>query len=123
MTIRDQLHRISRAWWVVIGAVTGMMGTAVGVAEGWPLVEPYLIAHRGYVIYQIGEIRTPLNELTLWRLEDLRSRKEGEIASWTIQLQKENDPSTRVLMEERVQQLQQEKDSINTRIRSLRPRG
>lgn len=100
--------------------VVAITGAIVGVAKAWPYVEPYLLAHRGYVIEHIGGVQATTNELLIWKFEDAKSRSKADMEGWTIQMQKENDPQTRTLIQRRIEQLNVEQQQYDQRIRALR---
>lgn len=104
------------------GAVGAIMGAVVGIAAAWPYIDPYLVAHRGYVINKVDTVQTPINELLIWKFEDAKNKAASEQADWSIKLPKESDPQTRVMIERRIDQLKVEQRQIDDRIDKLRGR-
>lgn len=114
-------------WWKrlshvakVAGAVGAITGAIVGIAAAWPIIEFMAPAHRGYVVEQIGGVRTTTNELLIWKFEDTRDRKKSEASSWNIQVQKETDQNQRALIQQRIEQLTNEQKVLDERIQRLR---
>jgi hypothetical protein len=102
------------------GAVVAITGAIVGVAKAWPYVEPYLLAHRGYVLEQVGGVTATTNELLIWKSEDSQERIKSEISGWAIQLQKESDPQQKHLIEQRLRELNDAAKRHQERINRLR---
>lgn len=104
----------------MLTAVTLGSGAIVGTVEAWPYVEPYLVAHRGYVAEQVGGVRTTVGEVLIWKAEDARNKIKADISGWNIQLQKEQDPQTRALIERQLEQLASDQKQNDERLRKLR---
>lgn len=96
-------------------------GAIVGVAQAWPLIEPWMVAHRGYVTSQVSVVQATTNDLLRWKLEDAKSKLQADREGWAIQLQKENDPQTKVLIEKRIEQLKADERQNNERLGKLPP--
>lgn len=114
-------------WWRHLSAVTklaamlsAIAGAIVSVAAAWPLVEPYAPAHRGFVVEQVGDVRTTTNELLIWKAEDTKNKIRSDSSGWNIQLQKEQDPTTRALIQQRIEQLNTEQEQVDQRIKKLK---
>jgi hypothetical protein len=105
---------------VICGAIAAAFGAITAAHTAWPIVDPYVLAHRGYVVEQVGGVQATTNELLMWKSEDTKNKIQSEISGWTIQLQKEPDPQTRSLIQQRVRQLDVEQQQIDERIRKLR---
>lgn len=116
-------------WWrhlSRVGKIAGMVGAItgaiVGVAAAWPIIHWVVPAHRGYVIEQVGGVQATTNELLIWKFEDDKGRKRSEAANWNIQMQKEQDPQTRTLIQQRIEQLQRDQAEIEVRIKRIQGR-
>lgn len=103
-----------------VTTVAALAGAITASAAAWPLVEPYLFAHRGYVLQQVGEVRAPVNEILIWKFEDAKNAIRKETADWNVRLAKETDPTTRELMQRRVEQLSRDQEELDNRLRGLR---
>lgn len=108
----------------IAGGIAAIMGAVTATNSAWPILEPsvpVLRYHmRDYVLEKVGGVQTTTNELLLWKFEDGKAKLRADAEGWTIQLQKEQDPRTRALIEQRVQQLQVEQRQIDERIQKLR---
>lgn len=104
---------------IFFGAVAAVSGAITATAKAWPLIEPYMIAHRGYVIEHVGSTDAKVNELLKYQAEDKKDKILAERSSWAIQKQKESDPATQGLIQQRLDQLDQEEHRINQRIQTL----
>ena len=95
--------------------VVAISGAIVGVAAAWPIVEWAIPAHRGYVLEHVGDVRTTTNELLLWKAEDTKNKIKSDREGWAIQIQKEQDPQTRNLIQNRIQQLDADHAQVDER--------
>jgi len=114
-------------WWRAYPFLTRFLtaiglgtGAIVGVAQAWPFVDRYIVAHRGLVYDQVSEVRTTTNELLMWKFEDAKNKNKADANGWTIQLQKEQDPQTRALIQKQLEQLGTEQQQIDERIKKLK---
>lgn len=114
--------KIAKIVGVFAASVAAFFGAITAISSAWPVVEPYVLAHRGYVHEQVGGVQTTTNELLIWKFEDIRNRAKAEADSWRIQLQKEPNGSTRDLIERRIEALEGEQREASDRIRTLRDR-
>ena len=111
--------RTAKTVTLVGGSIAAVFGAITAAHTAWPFVDPYVPAHRGYVVEKVGDVQTTTNELLRWKFEDTRSRLQSEYDGWTIQLQKEQEPQTRSLIESRIKQLDKDKKQIDERIEKL----
>lgn len=114
-------------WWKrmshfgkVCGIIAAASGALVGAVKAYPLIEPYLLAHRGYVMEHVGGVQTNVNDLLVWRFEDAKNKARSEQADWTIKLQKEQDPQTRGMIQRRIEHLGEEQHTLDERIKKLK---
>lgn len=105
---------------LVIGGISLVGGAITAVHAAWPIVDPYVLAHRGYVVEKIGGVQTTTNELLQWKFEDTKAKLRADADGWNIQMQKENDPQTKTLIQKQIQQLNVEQQNIDERIRKLK---
>ncbi len=105
---------------MIIGGIAAVLGVITAAHTAFPIVDPYLLAHRGYVIERIGGVQSTTNELLLWKFEDSKNKIKADQEGWKIQLQKEQDPQTRTLIEQRIQQLATDQQQVDERIRKLK---
>jgi hypothetical protein len=115
------------AWWRQIsrfgkigGVVGALSGAVVGVAGAWPFLEPYMVAHRGYVIDRTREDITPLKqmviEIQIDRNHDRRERLLGEVEKRELELQSEQAkalPQYRELVQQRVDRVKKELKTLD----------
>jgi uncharacterized protein (DUF3084 family) len=110
-----------------------------GAIKGWPDIEPYIPAHRGFVIERVQkvdkDIKPVINQLLLGdmqrelrRLERDLAEADKEKAQWLIKLPTEPDADTRVMIQKRVNQiemdkakLEAEKAKVNAQVKKLQP--
>lgn len=52
MTIIDFWKSIPKVGRIA-GVVTAVSGAIVGTAQAWPYIEPFIVAHRGYVTHRV----------------------------------------------------------------------
>ena len=102
------------------GAIAAVFGAITAAHTAWPLVDPYILAHRGYVIEKIGGVQATTNELLIWKSEDSLAKLRADSEGWKIQLQKETDPQTKRLIEQRIEQLKRDQQQVDERIRKLK---
>ena len=112
--------KVAKTVTVLAGTAAAIFSLITAAHTAWPIVDPYLLAHRGYVIQQVGGVQATTNELLLWKFEDTKNKLKADADGWTIQLQKEQDPQTRGLIQQRVQQLGVEQKQIDDRIKQLK---
>lgn len=112
----QRLSRLAK----IAGVVAAISGAIVSVAAAWPLVEWAFPAHRGLLYEKVGGVQATTNELLIWKFEDNKSRLKAESGGWAIQLQKETDPQTRSLIQQRIDQLDREQRDVDGRINKLR---
>lgn len=105
---------------VIGGTIAAVFGAITAAHTAWPIVDPYLLAHRGYVIEKVGDVQATTNELLIWKFEDKKNQIASDIAGWTIQMQKEADPQTKKLIEQRIKQLGSDQTQIDERIRKIK---
>lgn len=117
----DWMRRLS-TFSKVVGLVGAICAAIVSFAAAWPIVEPYMLAHRAYVISQVGVVQATTNDLLRWKLEDASSKLKADREGWMIQMQKENDPQTKALIQNRIEQLLIEERRNNERLATV-PRG
>lgn len=123
MSLLDRWQRASpllKGLTVFFGTVAAGFGAITATATAWPYVEPYLVAHRGYVLDKVGGVQTTVNEVLLWKAEDTKNKIKADIGGWNIQKQKETDPETRRMIEQRIEQLNGEQNQVDDRIRKLK---
>lgn len=104
------------------GIVAAITGAIVGVAAAWPLVEPYVFAHRGYVLEKVGGVQATANELLMWKFEDNRDRAKADVEDKKILLQKENDPQIKELIQKNIDSSAQKQKDYDERITKLKGR-
>lgn len=101
-------------------AVAAIFGAVTAVHTAWPLVDPYVLAHRGYVIEKIGGVQATTNDLLMWKFEDNRDRAKADIEDKRILLQKENDPQIKALIQQNIESAAQKMREYDTRINKLK---
>lgn len=110
-----------------------------GAIKGWPEIEPYMPAHRHWVIERVQavdkDIKPVINQLLLGdmqrelrRLERDEAEADKEKAQWLIKLPTEPDADTRVMIQKRINQIEQdklkleaEKAKVNGQVKKLQP--
>ncbi len=119
MTVRDLWRSFPflTRFLTAIGLGTGAI---VGAAQAWPLVEPYIFAHRGYVLEKVIPVQNTVNEVLIWKAEDIKNKIKTDTNGWVIQLQKEQDGQTRSLIQRQIEQLNAEQAQIDERIKKLK---
>jgi hypothetical protein len=117
-----------KPWHWIAGALTSVTVLAGGIAALSDL-EPYFLAHRGYVIMRVsdqGKVVTPvLNQLNIrllrGQIQSLQSQEErawGEQLTLKRDLKRTTDEEVRDLLEERIERLLREiKESSKARER------
>jgi hypothetical protein len=121
------LTRIGKAA-AAIGAVCGAI---VGVSTAWAYVEWAVPAHRALLRYtaqevkaeamkKIAEQQMTTNELLIWKSEDMKAKAQEQMAGWNIQLQKEQDPQVKYLINQNIERLKVEARDAEDRIRRLK---
>lgn len=106
----------------VAGTVAAIFGAITAVSSAWPTVDPYFLAHRGYVVEKVGGVQQNVNELLVWKTEDAKARNNAEYEAWTIQLQREQDPQAKALIQQRLLTIQREQQQLDERINSIKSR-
>lgn len=105
-------------------------GAIVGVATAWPLIEPYMAAHRAYVravamgltdTYQAAQSdsRRVIRDLQLETAEGKRDSASDSIIKWTVELRKSNDETTKSMIQGQIDQLLMTKRRLNDQIETL----
>lgn len=111
-------------WWrrpvTLIVTAGALFGAAVSIAHGWPLLEPFFPAHRGYVVEQVGQLTPTVNQLLIWQTEDTISKVDQDRAAWEIKLPNESDAQTRGMIQRQIEGLKQKHDELDQRARKLR---
>ena len=102
------------------GAIAAIFGAITAAHTAWPIVDPYMLAHRGYVLEKIGGVQATTNELLIWKSEDSLAKLRADSEGWKIQLQKETDEQTKRLIQNRIQQLNADQQQVEERIRKLK---
>ncbi len=105
---------------IVAGTIAAVFGAITAAHTAWPIVDPYILAHRGFVIEKVGGVQATTNELLLWKVEDTKAKLKADADGWAIQLQKEQDPQTKRLIEQRIQQINVDQQQMDERIRKLK---
>lgn len=111
----------------VVGAITAAI---IGVATAWPLIEPYVAAHRGYVRHVAAEIgdknelaqhqnRKVIRDLQIEQADGKRDQIEEAIFKWEIELAKITDEQARFLINSRIRELQNTKSKLENQIETL----
>lgn len=105
-------------------------GAIVGIASAWPILEPYMAAHRAYVravamgltdTYQAAQSdsRRVIRDLQLETAEGKRDSASDSIIKWTVELRKSNDETTKSMIQGQIDQLLMTKRRLNEQIDTL----
>jgi uncharacterized protein (DUF3084 family) len=110
-----------------------------GVIRGWSDIDPFLPAHRGYVIQRVQavdkDIKPVINQLLLGdmqrelrRLDRDQAEADKEKAQWLIKQPTEPDADTRNMIQKRINQidldkakLEADKAKVQAQIKKLQP--
>lgn len=122
----DRLLRTGK----IAGVVVAITGAIVGVATAWPLIEPYMAAHRAYVravamgltdSYQAAQSdsRRVIRDLQIEQAEGKRDSATDAIVKWTIEIRKSNDETTKSMIQGQIDQLLMTKRRLNEQIDTL----
>lgn len=124
-------------WWARISniqralTVLGVFfGTLTASATAWPLIEPYVAAHRGYVRdyhdEQAAKTRTLLEPLRIGQLNQQISASEGRAAqvedrliSLEIDVAKATDAEEKIRKQFQIRKLQEEFTKIDGDVKRL----
>lgn len=138
-------HGSARTLWIkhgnrikwIAAVVAATTSAIIGVAKSWEYVEPKLLAHRGYVReisddskkeYQSseGQLLLKLNALLSAQKDSQIEQAEGKRdaakeakAKWTAEVSKTQDPVTRNLYDQHINELDATIDKLNRQIRQL----
>lgn len=106
-----------------ITSTTACLGLFAGLGEAIkaaPEVEPFLLSTHYYTRKvadeRVAEYKPTINQLLKWQAQDSLSKIDSESAQWNIKLPTEQDPQTRAMIENRLQQLQGEKSRVQQRL-------
>lgn len=130
----DKLHawvlkRVRRIMWVS-GVVAAISGGIVGGAKAWPLVEPYFLAHRGYVRDYTTQIsdkanagqedsRRVIRDLQIEQAEGKRDQADDSLLKWRVELGKASDAQTVQLIAKQITTLETMKSKLVNQIQTL----
>ena len=122
MTIAGFLwgNRTAKTITVICGAFASIFGLITAAHTAWPIVDPYVLAHRGYVLEKIGGVQATTNDLLIWKFEDNRDRAKADVEDKRILLQKEDNPQIRALIQQNIDSSSQKQKEYDDRIRKLR---
>lgn len=124
--IWSKLMRIGK----IAGIVGALTGAVVGAAAAWPILEPYLAAHRGYVRfiameatgkYQADQLesRRVVRDIQVEQADGKREQTEEAIFKWQLELAKAPDEQARQLISNRIRELQNTKAKLINQIDTL----
>jgi len=97
------------------GVFAGISGAIVGTATAWPFIEPYVLAHRGYVVDRNSAVVARIIKIQLDRNHDRRERLLGEVEKRELELQSDQArqlPQYRELVQQRVDRVKRELKEI-----------
>lgn len=125
-----ELYRRLMYWGKLVGMIGVTAGAIVSAAAAWPLIEPYLAAHRGYVRYVAGEVsngastaqsesRKVIRDLQVEQAEGKRDAAAGDLVKWEIELGKTSNDQTRALIEKQMRELTVTKHRLDSQIETL----
>ena len=103
-------------------AVSAITGAIVGVAKAAPIVEPWWIAHRGYVRDREAPLLDRIIEVQLNQNADKRQRLLDEVPKRELELQSEQAqklPQYRALVQSRVDRVKSELKTLDEQDKSL----
>jgi hypothetical protein len=107
----------------VAGGVAAIAGAITALPKATQVVEPYGPAHRGFVRdttrSSVEPIAQQTDVLLYWKLEDEKNRTKREEGAWNVQLQRENDPASRALIEQQIQRATADRKKIDDRLNKL----
>lgn len=105
---------------IVAGTIAALAGAVTAAHKAWPLVEPAVPAHRGYVVQQISDVRQTANQLLIWKFEDAKERAERDAASAEILLRKERDEEVQKLIRRQIEDSQRRAREYEQRILTIK---
>ncbi len=112
------------------GIVVAITAAIVGVATAWPLLEPWVAAHRGYVREVSSAIEFKLNlaqikgyaairDIQIEQAEGKRDQVEDSIFKWNIEMEKAPDLQSKSLIADRIRDLQNIKRKLDSQLDTL----
>lgn len=125
-----ELFRRLMYWGKLVGIIGVTAGAIVSAAAAWPLIEPYLVAHRGYVRHVSdsvsnnssaaqSESRKVIRDLQVEQAEGKRDQADEALFKWKVELNKAADDQTRQLIFERLRELENTKRKLGDQIETL----
>lgn len=114
----------------IAGVVGAFTGAIVGGAAAWTIVEPYMIAHRGYVRFVTmqfadksdaaqNQSRRVIRDLQVEQADGKRDAAEEAIFKWGLELSKATDEQAKQLITARIRELQNTKQKLDNQIDTL----
>jgi len=108
----------------VAGGVAAIAAAITALPKATDVVEPFSPAHRGYVRDTARQQLEPLSRdtdvLLRWKLEDQRTRAKQEEGGWSVQLQREKDPTAKTLIQQQLDRSIAEQKQIEERLQKLK---
>jgi len=112
------------------GIVATIAGSVTGVSAAWPILEPMLLAHRGYVRVVADDVKhewkvaqqtqtSILRDLQIEATEGKKSSANNALANWKLEKLKTKDPVTTNLIEQQIGQKEAEIERLNDQLRTL----
>lgn len=126
-----QLWRAYPFWTRLFTVVAGGTGATVGVAQAWPLVEPFLLAHRAYVRETNEEearklkisfepTRTGMYDVQISIARSRRSAVNDRLITLEIEAPKSDSAPELIARRRQIEQLKDELAAIEDEIKMLR---
>lgn len=127
---KDALRgRIKTIAWSA-GILATIAGSITAVSAAWPIVEPVLVAHRGYVRDQARDLNQQwkvaqqtqtsiLRDLQIEATEGKKSSANNALANWKLEKLKTRDPVTTTLIEQQISEKEAEVEKLNQQLRTL----
>lgn len=124
-------------WWQrlsnfgkVCGVVAAITSAIVGIAAAVPIVEPYMVAHRGFVRDSISfsaqanvlsqtESQRTIRDLQIEQAEGKREAVQDALLKWAVEANKTTDTQTKQLIAERLRELAISKRMLDSQIDTL----
>jgi hypothetical protein len=121
MTLINWWHNLSRTV-KIIGAIGVTTGTIVSTAAAWPIIEPYWVAQRYYVLDHNTPLLRRVIEIELKANDARRDRLLKEAPVRELELQSEQSkqtPQYRALVQDRLKNIKHELDAIDDQDKKL----
>ena len=110
--------------------IIGLTGSATGMRAAMPLLKPVAPALIYYVDDSVGEVERKLTvaqqstnsilrDLQIEANEGKKSSVNNSLANWKLEKLKTNDPVTRGLIDQQIQQQENELEKLNSQLKTL----